>query len=141
MTILNLFFVKYFLQFERFLFPRWILILWWHGTPYYSNNPPFVINLCIVRSVPATSGASGQGRGTAKSCSFDFRVAERTLPLSQKFRFPPHLARPRTRTTNSLTREALPADVAKGAPGVIGDVPLVRLRHLQSVDPPSIPRG
>ena len=61
MTILNLFFMKYFLQFERFLlFPRWILILWWHGTPY-SNNPPFVINLCIVRSVPATSGASGQG--------------------------------------------------------------------------------
>ena len=29
----------------------------------------------------------------------------------------------------SLTREALPADVAEGAPGVVGDVPLVRLRH------------
>ena len=39
-----------------------------------------------------------------------------------------------------LTREALPADVAKGAPRVVRDVPFVRLRHLQRV-PSLIPQS
>ena len=116
------------------------------GTPYYSNNPPFVINLCIVRSVPATSGANERTGGQLKVAVSTFESQKEHFLSDQKFIFPPHLARPRTRTTNSLTREALPADVAKGAPGVIRDVPLVRLRHLSlslssSSKSSSIPRG